>query len=44
MVDKFARYNNPDHNKQFIGKEDDLFDKYRIFKNKEWVVGIKPTV
>lgn len=44
VLDKFAGYNNPDHNKQFIGKEADLFYKYQIFKNKKWAVSIKPTV
>ena len=44
VLDKFAGYNNPDHNKQFIGKEADLFYKYQIFINKKWAISIKPTI
>lgn len=44
IIDKFARYNDPNHNKQFIGKDADLFYKYQIFKNDKWAISIKPTV
>ena len=44
IIDKFAGYNDPNHNKEFMGKEADFFYKYRLFKNKKWSVSIKPTV
>lgn len=44
IVDKFSKYNDPNHNKEFIGKDANFFYKYQIFKNDKWVVSIKPTV
>jgi len=44
IIDKFAGYNDPNHNKEFIGKDADFFYKYRLFKNKKWSASIKPTV
>ena len=44
IIDKFAGYNDPNHNKQFIGKDADFFYKHQIFKNDKWVVSIKPTI
>lgn len=44
IIDKFSGYNDPNHNKEFIGKEADLFYKYQIFKNNKWVISIKPTI
>lgn len=44
IIDKFSDYNDPNHNKEFIGKDANFFYKYQIFKNDKWVVSIRPTV
>ena len=44
IIDKFAGYNDPNHNKEFIGKDADFFYKYQLFKNQKWSAIIKPTV
>lgn len=44
IIDKFSGYNDPNHNKRFIGKDADFFYKYQILKNDKWVVSIKPTI
>ena len=44
MIDKFVGYNDPNHNKQFIGKDADFFYKHQILKNDKWAVSIKPTI
>jgi len=35
IIDKFAGYNDPRHNKEYIGKDADFFYKYRFFQNKK---------
>jgi hypothetical protein len=43
-IDKFAGYNDPNHNKKHISASADLFYKYQLFRNEKFAISLKPAV